>query len=77
MVWKAYVAPFELLATAHGWGEGGKVLQLATPLRSAAVNVLGQLLTAERVLLAGPLQRRFRHQNQVEVSDNETKYCPT
>lgn len=70
VAWEAYVAQFEMLATAQGWNDAEKALQLATALRGQAVEVLGHLSPAQRASYQGvaeALKRRFGHHLQAEV----------
>ncbi|KAK8384500.1 hypothetical protein O3P69_009354 [Scylla paramamosain] len=70
VAWEAYVAQFEMLASAQGWNEAEKALQLATALRGPAVEFLGHLPPAQRACygsVAEALQRRFGHHHQAEV----------
>ncbi|XP_045111057.1 uncharacterized protein LOC123504537 [Portunus trituberculatus] len=59
-----------MLATAQGWNDTEKALQLATALRGQAVEVLGHLSPAQRASyqsVAEALKRRFGHHLQAEV----------
>ncbi|KAK8376696.1 hypothetical protein O3P69_009957 [Scylla paramamosain] len=48
VAWEAYVAQFKMLASAQGWSEAEKALQLTTALRGPAVEFLGHLPPAQR-----------------------------
>ncbi len=70
VAWEAYVAQFEMLASAQGWSEAEKALQLATALRGPAVEVLGHLPPAQHACYGSVgevLQRCFGHHHQAEV----------
>ncbi len=64
VAWEAYIAQFEMLASAQGWSEAEKALQLATALRGLAVEVLGHLLKVQHTCygrVVEALRRRFGH----------------
>ncbi|KAK8393296.1 hypothetical protein O3P69_013367 [Scylla paramamosain] len=70
VTWEAYVAQFEMVASAQGWSEAEKALQLATALRGPAVEVLGHMSQAQRACygcVAEALRRRFGHHHRAEV----------
>ncbi|KAK3894241.1 hypothetical protein Pcinc_002003 [Petrolisthes cinctipes] len=46
--WEAYRVQFELLADQNGWDDRQKAVQLATSLKGAAMEILGQLSVEER-----------------------------
>ncbi|XP_050705729.1 uncharacterized protein LOC126991077 [Eriocheir sinensis] len=59
-----------MLASAQGWSEAEKALQLPASLQGSAVEVLGYLpppQCASYVRVAESLQRRFGHHHQAEV----------
>ena len=68
--WAAYQAQFEILASAQGWSEGEKAVQLVTSLKGPALDVLSQLAADQRTSYAcvvDALERRYGHQHQEEV----------
>ena len=70
VAWEAYVAQFEMLASAQGWSQEEKALQLVTALRGPAVEVLGHLPPSQHASytsVAEALKRRFGHHHQAEV----------
>ena len=70
VAWEAYVAQFVMLATAQGWTEEERALQLATSLRGPALEILSHLPATKQASftsLSEALQRRFGHSHQAEV----------
>ncbi|KAK8389762.1 hypothetical protein O3P69_009038 [Scylla paramamosain] len=70
VAWESYVAQFEMLASAQGWSEAEKALQLTTALRGPVVEVVGHLPPAQRAYygsVAEALRHRLGHHHQAEV----------
>lgn len=70
VAWEAYLAQFELLATAQGWDDDERALQLVSCLRGPAVEVLGHLTPGQRVVypsVVEALRRKYGQHQQVEV----------
>lgn len=67
---EAYMAQFEMLASASGWNSGQKAVELATSLRGNAVELLGQMAAHERSdyeTLVAALERRYGTQHQTDL----------
>ena len=70
VAWEAYLAQFELLADAQGWSTSERTLQLVSSLRGPALEVLGHLTPAQRLVYASvveALRRKFGHHQQADV----------
>ncbi|KAK3892899.1 hypothetical protein Pcinc_003265 [Petrolisthes cinctipes] len=68
--WEAYRVLFELLADQNGWNDRQRAVQLATSLKGAAMEILGQLSVEERNSyrsLVEVLESRYGTMYQTEV----------
>uniref|UniRef100_A0A0L8FGB1 CCHC-type domain-containing protein n=1 Tax=Octopus bimaculoides TaxID=37653 RepID=A0A0L8FGB1_OCTBM len=68
--WEVYWIQFEMLADHNDWDEGQSAVQLATSLKGPALEVLGQLLKADRnrySALAEVLNRKYGTMCQSEM----------
>lgn len=67
---EAYLAQFEFLARAQGWGQEERALNLVSSLKGPALEVLSQLTPAQQESYAdvvSVLERRYGNKHQAEV----------